>query len=52
MSKRVLQPVWPSLFIRKAARAQATSTQEVNSGLESNFSRYSTTWEVSLLRPV
>ena len=42
-SRIVLQPVMPSCFMRYAALAQATITEEVNSGLESSFRLYSIT---------
>lgn len=41
MSKMVRQPVSPAQAMRQQARAQATSTLPVNSGLESSFSEYS-----------
>lgn len=41
MSKIVRQPASPAQAMRQQARAQATSTLPVNSGLESSFSEYS-----------
>lgn len=38
--------------MRKAALAQATSTEEVNSGFESSFRLYSITWVFSSFQPV
>ena len=43
ISRMVLHPLIPSCFMRAAARAQQTITEEVNSGLESSFRRYSIT---------
>ena len=52
MSKMVRQPVSPAQAMRQQARAQATSTLPVNSGLESSFSEYSITWVFSPSAPV
>ena len=43
ISNSVLQPKNPRTFIRPIARAQATSTEAVNSGLESSFRENSIT---------
>ena len=52
MSNTVLQPLTPSLFSLYAALAYATSTEDVNSGLESSFNEYSITCLFSLFQPV
>ena len=51
MSKMVRQPVSPAQAMRQQARAHATSTLPVNSGLESSFSEYSITWVFSPAAP-
>ena len=43
-SSRLMQPVLPRRCIRSTALAQATSTEAVNSGLESSFRLNSMTW--------
>ena len=47
-----MQPLFPSLLILSTARAKATSTEEVNAGLESSFKEYSTTLLYSSFTPV
>ena len=52
MSKIVLQPDMPSLFMRQTARANATSALDVNSGFESSFNLYSMMCVFSFSKPV
>ena len=52
ISNTVLQPQIPSSDILYIARAYATITDEVNSGLESSLRPYSITCEFSRSRPV